>query len=224
VWAQEVERAAAAQRAPPAGVEVWGNDVHRGALSLALHDVTAAGVQRLVRLHHGECRDWALPRPPALVVSNPPWGQRLRGRDEAGGGAAPASGEFTGAADEALQWWDAPPEERAPERRPQQPRQEEAEAEALRAAWWDLSSFLKRQAPGSTAFLLSGSPEATKGLRMKAERRHPLTLGGVDCRLLQYSVRGVDGGQQRPGVQRSAADAAATAAAAPPQARPADGL
>ena len=66
-----------------------------------------------------------------------------------------------------------------------------AEASALAATWWDLSAFLKQQCGGSTAFLLSGSPEASKGLRMKADRRYPLLLGGVDCRLLQYSIRGM---------------------------------
>lgn len=29
-------------------------------------------------------------------------------------------------------------------------------------------------------------------LRMKASRRMPVTIGGVDCRLLQYSVRGME--------------------------------
>lgn len=27
---------------------------------------------------------------------------------------------------------------------------------------------------------------------MKASRRMPVTIGGVDCRLLQYSVRGIE--------------------------------
>lgn len=29
-------------------------------------------------------------------------------------------------------------------------------------------------------------------LRMKASRRMPVTIGGVDCRLLQYSIRGIE--------------------------------
>jgi hypothetical protein len=35
---------------------------------------------------------------------------------------------------------------------------------------------------------LSGNPEATRPLRMKAHAREPVTVGGVDCRLLHYHV------------------------------------
>ena len=52
---------------------VWGNDMHAGALGLALRDCEAAGVRSVVRLHHGDARAWQLPRPPQLVCTNPPW-------------------------------------------------------------------------------------------------------------------------------------------------------
>lgn len=42
---------------------------------------------------------------------------------------------------------------------------------------------------GAQAWVLSGTKGPTQALRMKASRRHPLSLGGVDCRLLQYEVR-----------------------------------
>ena len=204
-----MEAAAAARRRPPPGVECWGNDVHQGALSLALKDVQAAGMRPIVRLHAGECRDWRLPHPPALVVCNPPWGQRLLNpsREDSYGGR----GEEEEADVDA--WWHA---EAAPQRPPQR-RPDAAAGEQLAATWWDLSAFLKQQAPGATAFLLSGNPEATKGLRLKAERRYPLTVGGVDCRLLQYSIRGVDPPAAGAAAAAAAAggDAAATAAAAP---------
>ena len=35
---------------------------------------------------------------------------------------------------------------------------------------------------------LSGNPEATRPLRMRAHAREPVTVGGVDCRLLHYHV------------------------------------
>jgi 23S rRNA G2445 N2-methylase RlmL len=200
-------------------VEVWGNDVHSGALGLALRDVQAAGVQPMVRLHHGECRAWQLPRRPALVVSNPPWGQRLRGR----GGGGDAGGEYNGdsgsGGSSIEEWWEGSVERHAeqPGRgRQRLPVQAADEAEALRATWWDLSGFLKRQAPGATAFLLSGDPAASQGLRMKAERRFPLTIGGTDCRLLQYSIRGLDRGEGEAGKQHGQpATAAGTAGSHP---------
>ena len=37
-------------------------------------------------------------------------------------------------------------------------------------------------------FVLSGNAEITQALRMRATRRSPLTIGGADCRLLQYDV------------------------------------
>jgi 23S rRNA G2445 N2-methylase RlmL len=162
-------------------------------------------MERIVRLHHGECREWQLPRRPALVVSNPPWGQRLRGRENGAG-----LGDGT---EEVAEWFDDPEysdddrqaDEARQEQQQRQPsaemsrlRQEAAaEAEALRLAWWDLSAFLKLQAPGSKAFLLSGNKEATMGLRMKADRRHVLSVGGTDCRLLQYSIRGMPGAESQ---------------------------
>lgn len=178
-WAAEVESAAAGRHRPPAGVECWGNDLHQGALSLALKDVEAAGMRPMIRLHKGECRDWRLPRPPALVVSNPPWGQRLLNPER--------EDSFSRGDESDLEaWWHS---DEAPPRR-QPPRQQRQDAEQLAATWWDLSAFLKQQAPGATAFLLSGNPDATTGLRLKAERRYPITVGGVDCRLLRYSIRG----------------------------------
>ena len=31
----------------------------------------------LLRLRHGPCETWQLPRPPSLTITNPPWGRRL---------------------------------------------------------------------------------------------------------------------------------------------------
>lgn len=189
-WAEATEAARGARHAPPAGVEVWGNDVHGGALGLALRDVQAARVQPMVRLHQGACVDWRLPRPPALVVSNPPWGQRLMGGhgDDSGGG----SGEDADA------WWAAPEQQQQRQRRGAAPRggrregeDEQAAGAALADTWYSLSTFLKRECAGATAYLLSGNPAASTGLRMKADRRYPVTVGGVDCRVLQYSIRGM---------------------------------
>ena len=43
----------------------------------------------LLRLRHGPCETWQLPRPPALTITNPPWGRRLmEGRTERGMQAA----------------------------------------------------------------------------------------------------------------------------------------
>jgi len=48
---------------------------------------------------------------------------------------------------------------------------------------------LKQRCPGWTLWLLSGNPELTGALRMKASRRVPVSNGGIDCRWLKYEIR-----------------------------------
>ena len=165
-----------------------------------------------IQLHQGGCRGWVLPGPPRLVVSNPPWGQRLLGGNdfvlggssgmeggEGGEAGGEGRGQGQGQGDAGVDdWWDSPAaaaEGGAAGRRD--------EGQGLMEAWHDLSVFLKEQCGGADAYLLSGSAEATQGLRLRADRRWPLSIGGVDCRLLKYSVRG-----------RAPAGAASSAAAA----------
>jgi putative N6-adenine-specific DNA methylase len=152
----------AAGGAPP---RLWGNDAHGGALALAARDAEAAGVRSLIRLHSGDAAEWRLPAPPQLVVCNPPWGQRLASGDgdEGGGGGARGPSRGDGF--------------------------EEEVSEELAGAWRHLGHFLKRQAVGAEAFVLSGNPAATRAMRLRADRRLPITIGGVDCRLLKYEIR-----------------------------------
>lgn len=60
----------------------------------------------LLRLHHGPCGDWKLPRRPALTVVNPPWGQRLlsdrAAADDGGGGDGGYDGRGRGRQQEQL--------------------------------------------------------------------------------------------------------------------------
>ena len=39
-----------------------------------------------------------------------------------------------------------------------------------------------------SVYVLSGNADATRALHMKASKKHTLTLGGVDCRLIRYDV------------------------------------
>lgn len=63
---------------------------------------------------------------------------------------------------------------------------ERAELEALYA---DLGQMLKERCGGWSLWLLSGNPELTGALRMKASRRIPISNGGIDCRWLHYVIR-----------------------------------
>ena len=49
----------------------------QGSLGLAQECAALAKVPQRVRLRHGSCKHWRLPRAPDLVITNPPWGQRI---------------------------------------------------------------------------------------------------------------------------------------------------
>jgi len=59
--------------------------------------------------------------------------------------------------------------------------------EGVDETWDALAGFL-RDCPGTTAHVLSGDPELTKRLRMKADQRWPVRNGPIDCRFLRYMV------------------------------------
>lgn len=148
--------------------ELWGNDIHAGALSLAQRDFEAAGIKNVIRLHHGPCQTWRLPAPPQFVMCNPPWGKRLLG-------------------DESRGWRDR---ERQNLRQPGSAGGELTDVdEELEEAWMGLGSFMKSQTGGADAFILSGAAASTQYMRLRAAQKWPLAIGGVDCRLLHYKIR-----------------------------------
>lgn len=206
-WKDAVDEAKEARHPAPKDLILFGNDRHAGALSLASRDVRAAQVENLVKLHHGDCRTWELPQKPSLVVCNPPWGMRLMGaanrrekesargesNDYERGGrrdyGSRGSGSGRGGG---RQSWQDRGDSRGynDSRRGYNEAEDEVDSE-LAGAWDGLGAFLKRQAGGADAFILSGSTKATQHLKLRADRRIPVTIGGVDCRLLQYHIRGL---------------------------------
>jgi putative N6-adenine-specific DNA methylase len=63
------------------------------------------------------------------------------------------------------------------------------ERDELEALYADLGQMLKERCSGWSLWLLSGNPELTGALRMKASRRIPISNGGIDCRWLHYVIR-----------------------------------
>lgn len=142
LWDDRFHHARSMRAKEKPNVQLWGNDIHQGALDLAAENLKAAGVSSLARLRHGDVASWKIgDRKPDLFVTNPPWGQRLMSDDE-----------------------------------------------DLEETWKKLGTFLKEHGEGSEAFIISGSKHATQFLRMRADKRFPLTVGGADCRLLKYSI------------------------------------
>ena len=62
--------------------------------------------------------------------------------------------------------------------------------EGADAAWTALRSFLKREAGGGVAHLLTGNMPVTRNLMMRASKKKKLSTGGVDLRCLTYDIRG----------------------------------
>ncbi|MEB3353306.1 MAG: THUMP domain-containing protein [Cyanobacteriota bacterium] len=63
------------------------------------------------------------------------------------------------------------------------------EKETLETLYSELGALLKERCSGWDLWLLSGNPELTGALRMKASRRIPVSNGGIDCRWLHYAIR-----------------------------------
>jgi len=63
------------------------------------------------------------------------------------------------------------------------------ERDALEPLYADLGRMVKERCSGWSLWLLSGNPELTGALKMKASRRIPISNGGIDCRWLHYEVR-----------------------------------
>jgi putative N6-adenine-specific DNA methylase len=63
------------------------------------------------------------------------------------------------------------------------------ERQELQELYGALGQRLRQHAPGWTLWLLSGHPELTPSLRLKASRRVPVSHGGLDCRWLRYALR-----------------------------------
>lgn len=135
----EAEQRAEAGRAHVPPIEAA--DRHAGALSIARRAAQAAGVAAHLSFTQSTVRALAPRHAPGIVVTNPPYGERL------GSGAD------------------------------------------LEASWIDLGTFL-RELRGGAAWVLSGSPELTRFLRLRADRKVPVMNGGIECRWLRYELRG----------------------------------
>ncbi|MCB0385877.1 MAG: RNA methyltransferase [Bdellovibrionales bacterium] len=61
--------------------------------------------------------------------------------------------------------------------------------EDLKDVYRDLAHSLKQGFKGWKLFLLSGNQELTAALKLKAEKRHRVYNGNLDCRFLEYHIR-----------------------------------
>lgn len=62
------------------------------------------------------------------------------------------------------------------------------ESEDVIPIWQGLGQFLKRRCNCADVYVLSGNSLATRGLRMKTDKKWTVTVGGVECKVLHYYV------------------------------------
>jgi putative N6-adenine-specific DNA methylase len=121
---------------------ILGADRHDGALRIARDSARRAGVADLVRFARADVGALDPGFAPAIVVVNPPYGERLGTGDD------------------------------------------------LVGSWRALGRFLHERCAGAVAWVLSGSPELTRHLGLRASQRIPVRNGPLDCRWLRYEIQG----------------------------------
>ena len=82
---QALAKADAARRSPQArSLQIAGSDVDPRVLEIAQHNVERAGLSGIIRLHNGDATRLQPPAPGTLLLSNPPYGERIGGDDVVG--------------------------------------------------------------------------------------------------------------------------------------------
>jgi putative N6-adenine-specific DNA methylase len=145
LWRREEEAAVSLARDTLADgrplAPLLGWDDNAEVLAQARANAEAAGVAPWIRFERADARAFTPPAGPGVIVTNPPYGERLGERDN------------------------------------------------LRELYGALGQRLRQHARGWTLWLLSGHPDLTAALRLKASRRVPVSHGGIDCRWLRYELR-----------------------------------
>eukprot|EP00884_Botryococcus_braunii_P012866 jgi/Botrbrau1/21580/Bobra.174_2s0075.1 len=191
-WEASVSAARSLQRDWPSPQPLVGIDIHPAAIALARRDSKAAGVAEVLDLRCGDCSAVRLQEAPQLVMVNPPWGSRLpRGAPAPSSPPMARASRSDGIRKNRSRNSSQESTDRDPSlamRRPSSHDSLQREEQSLEETWSKLSRFLKAECPGANVFVLCGNSEATRMLRMKRDRMYPINIGGVDTRLVKYSV------------------------------------
>ena len=77
---RQIEEEAKAQQRP-FDHHIYGSDAAISAVQIARHNVRLAGLEEVIHVEHRALEDCPSPAEPALLVTNPPYGERLRLRE-----------------------------------------------------------------------------------------------------------------------------------------------
>jgi putative N6-adenine-specific DNA methylase len=122
-------------------VSLFGSDRSKQAIAMATENAKRAGVEHMISFEVKAVEDLEAPAQEGLVVTNPPYGERI------------------------------------------------GDKRFLIDDYKDLSYVLKNRFQGYTSFVLSGDPELTTHLGMKASKKFNLANGQLECRYLRYEIR-----------------------------------
>ena len=118
----------------------YGYDLDRDAVNIAQANVHAAGLDEYIEITRGPIETLKAPVPLGMIVTNPPYGERLSTKDE------------------------------------------------LEDLYLNMAHTLKTDFKNWDCWILSGEPELTKFMKLKAERKFPVFNGPIECRFLKYKM------------------------------------
>jgi putative N6-adenine-specific DNA methylase len=204
-------------------LEIYGSDVAHRMVDFAQRNADLAGVGEAIQLRGGD----ALQRKPpcevppqgAVILTNPPYGERIDVAGVAGGlGARRGSPQnaprvhtvhtFRGAA-QGMRPIDSPYEESSDEANSQDSQTFEAPRRAARETaefnqaegdfFLQLAAHWKTHFDGWTAHLLVPDMKLPGKMRLKETRRVPLWNGPIECRMFRFDIQGRREPQLAPG-------------------------
>lgn len=47
---------------------------------------------------------------------------------------------------------------------------------------------VQARCPNASVYVLCGNPDITREIHMRADRKYPVTVGNINCRVLKYKV------------------------------------
>ena len=163
VWDALKQEAASAIQSST--VPIFGSDVAHRMVDFAQRNAERAGVAAAVQLRGGDALQRMPPcAAPAIMLLNPPYGERIAAAGMAGRSARERMTTLTRAGRETAQTEDG------------------ADFFPRLAAHW------KKHYAGWQAWLLTPDAQLPRAMRLKESRRVPLWNGPIECRLLRFDM------------------------------------
>ncbi|MCZ4314518.1 THUMP domain-containing protein [Comamonadaceae bacterium G21597-S1] len=179
VWDVMRESARQAQRMPAPGEPptIFGSDVSHRMVDFAQRNARRAGVAEAIEFRGGDALQRMPPcEAPAVMMVNPPYGERIATAGFAGAHAQRHAGR------DPREAWDepAPASARSP--------REQAHTEDGGDFFVQLAAHWKKHFAGWTVWMLTPDLKLPGTMRLKAGRRVPMWNGPIECRMFRFDM------------------------------------